>query len=408
MPNNTSLNGESRWGFKEFVTSSRKEGFLREPVLMKGMSGSHIVRNDEPYINFSGINYLGWQQDPEIIDYFCLSTQKNGISTGGSRATQGICEPHFRLEEILSKHHNKDKTLTFASGMLANIGFINAMTLKFNFSSKSSINNQDAVLIFDRDNHWSLWKAASHFTYGENLFAFKHNSPEDLEKILKKIGNRKAIVVFESIYSSDGSIAPIGKLLDICERYDALSYIDDANGFMVYGEPQRNFYDEFKHINRADFVMVSLSKSVGLEGGAISASDEYISAFEALSGTSLFTAAMQPPTADTAAYIIEKLQNNPAIMDDYLNRSLQFRQKLLEAGLQLNKTPSYITSVMIGNDARAEEVRIQLEKDGFCVPIFRYPAVKPNQALIRLIMHKNHTEKDVDTFVKRLKTLLVE
>jgi len=400
------IHSKDRWGFKSFVEHSKQEGFLREPVVMQGMSGPRIIRDGQQHVNFSGINYLGWQQDPEVLDAFCDSVKRYGLSTGGSRATQGICEPHYRLETLLSKLHGKDKTLTFASGLLANIGFINAITAKFNFSAKCGIDNHDAVLIFDHDCHWSLWKAASHLKYGEQLFAFKHNDPDDLERLLRRVGDRKAIVVFESIYSSGGSIAPIGTILDLCERYGALSYIDDANCFMVYGEPQRAFYNEVRHVTRADFVMVSLSKAVGLEGGAISANAEYIDAFEILSGTSIFTAAIQPPTADVAASIIQRLHDEPAIMDGYLQKSERFRRRLLEAGLQLNETPSYITSVLLGSDSQAEKVRVMLEKQHYCVPIFRYPAVKLNQALIRLILHKDHADSEIEQFIHSLTNAL--
>jgi len=395
-----------RWGFKQFVESSVDEGFLRDLVIMQGMSGPRIIRDGRLYVNFSGINYLGWQQDAQMLDVFCASARRYGLSTGGSRATQGICEPHWRLEALLSAHHNKERTLTFASGMLANIGFITAMTAKFNFSARSSIDNRDAVLVFDRDCHWSLWKAAAHLKFGQSLLAFKHNNVADLERVLQSVGDRKVIIVFESVYSSDGSVAPIGAILDVCERYNALSYIDDANGFMVYGEPQRPFYEEFRHLHRADFIMVSLSKSVGLEGGAISASAEYIDAFEVLSGTSIFTAAIQPPTVEAASAIIEHLKQNPSIMDGYLQKSQQFRQQLLDNGLRLNDTPSYITSVFIGNDSKAEQIRIALEQEGFCVPIFRYPAVKPNQSLIRLILHRHHTSTEIERFVQCLEDVL--
>lgn len=212
---------------------------------MQGMSGPNITRDGQPFVNFSGINYLGWQQDKCVLAAFCASVMRYGLSTGGSRATQGVCEPHHRLERTLSRHHGKEKTLTFASGMLANLGFINAMTAKVNFSSTSKIDNRDAVLIFDRDCHWSLWKAAAHLKYGEQLLAFKHNDVADLRRVLGRVQGKKAIVVFESVYSSDGSVAPIGPILDACEQAGALSYIDDANGFMVYGEPQRPFYEEF-------------------------------------------------------------------------------------------------------------------------------------------------------------------
>lgn len=391
-----------QWGFERFVSSSYEEGFIHDPVLFNGMSGPVIRQNDREILNFSSIGYLGWQQKEDIMNRFCESARKYGLSTGGSRATQGVCEAHARLEDIISRHHKKEKTLTFASGMLANIGFVNAITAKFNFSRYSHIDNRDAILVFDRDCHWSLWKAASHLKYGEQLLSFRHNDIEDLERVLKKLGRRKVIVVFESLYSADGSVAPIGRILDLCERHGALSYIDDANGFMVYGQSHRPFSEEFRHVNRADFIMVSLSKAVGLEGGAISAKAEYINAFEALSGTSIFTAAIQPPTADTAADIIEMMSFRPEIIDNYLNKNLAFRNRLSQSGFQLNETPSYLTSVLIGKDTRAEETRRFLEGRGICAPVFRYPAVKPNQSLLRLILHDLHTPEQIDYFISTM------
>lgn len=391
-----------QWGFEHFVDASCDEGFIHEPVLFHGMSGPVIRQQERDILNFSSIGYLGWQQDSYIMDRFCESARKYGLSTGGSRATQGVCEAHARLEEALSRHHKKERTLTFASGMLANIGFVNAVTAKFNFSPNSRIDNRDAILVFDRDCHWSLWKAASHLRYGEQLLSFRHNDTGDLERILRKISSKKVIVVFESLYSADGSVAPIGDIIDLCERYGALSYIDDANGFMVYGEEQRPFHEEFRHLNRADFIMVSLSKAIGLEGGAISANAKYINAFEALSGTSIFTAAIQPPTADTAAEIIRILSNRPEILDRYLSKSLMFRQRLSNAGFRLNDTPSYLISVMIGKDTLAESVRSKLERHDICAPVFRYPAVKPNQSLLRLILHNLHTPAQIDHFVRTL------
>lgn len=182
-----------RWGFKHFVNTSVSEGFLRDPIIMQGMSGPRIMRNGQSFINFSGINYLGWQQDESILSAFCASVMRYGLSTGGSRATQGVCEAHHSLEQILSRHHGKDKTLTFASGMLANMGFINAMTAKFNFSSTSKIDNRDTVLIFDRDCHWSLWKAAAHLKFGEQLLTFRHNDIADLERVLGLVGSKRPL-----------------------------------------------------------------------------------------------------------------------------------------------------------------------------------------------------------------------
>ncbi|WP_013320577.1 aminotransferase class I/II-fold pyridoxal phosphate-dependent enzyme [Gloeothece verrucosa] len=394
----------SNWPNSAFLESCQSAGYLLDQInIMDGMSGSRIERNGRQLINLAGINILGLQENPEFIEIFCDKTRQYGLATGGSRLTQGVCVPHWLLEQKMNEIWGKNYTLTFGTGALANIGFINAMTAALPVDGQIKIDNRDAVFVLDRDCHWSLWNPTSKLKYGEQLFSFKHNDPDDLEKVLKKINSPKVVVVFETVYSSDGSVAPIGQLLDVCEKYGALSYVDDANGFMIYGERNRPFYEEYLALSRATFIMVSFSKAIGIEGGAISGPAEFVATFEFLSGTALFTATMQPPTAATNLEIINYLQAHPEIMDNYLLRCSQFRQILLDSGFCLNNTPSYINSVYVGKDEVAEQVRRELLELGYCIPIFRYPAVKRNQAVIRLMLNNQHTESDIEKFIQDLK-----
>jgi 8-amino-7-oxononanoate synthase len=341
------------------------------------------------------------------LAYFQEACGIYGLTTGGSRVTQGVCKAHVEMEKELCRITGKEQALSFASGLLANIGYINAMSAKFNFSPTCNIDNSDTIFILDRDCHWSLWKASSHLKFGKQLFAFRHNSVRDLERILAKVNHlhKKVVVVFESVYSADGSVAPMGEIIDICEKYQALSFVDDANGFLIYGPENRLFAKEFAAMRRATFVMVSFSKSVGLEGGAIAGPQEYIHGFEVLSGTSLFTAAIQPPTASTIYYIMNKLTTHSEIMDNYLERALALRKTLEEKNFVLSETPSYITSVLIGEDEKAVQVYHEFLKEGLIVPMFRYPAVKPDNALIRIMLNAHHTQEQVDKLVSVLERL---
>ncbi|CCI01234.1 aminotransferase class I/II-fold pyridoxal phosphate-dependent enzyme [Microcystis aeruginosa] len=394
-----------QWANEKFLDDAEAAGFLLGdgiPV-MDGMSGSRIKRDGREMINLSGINFLGLQQEEQFVEIFCKNTRQYGLATGGSRLTQGVSRPHLLLEQKMNEIWQKDYTLTFGTGALANIGFINAMTSSFGFDATVTIDNQDVVFVLDRDCHWSLWNPLANRKLGSQVFAFKHNDPSSLEQVLKKIKSSRVIVVFETVYSSDGSVAPVGELIEICERYGALSYVDDANGFMIYGTPNRPFYQEYKALRRATFIMVSFSKAVGIEGGAISGPKEFVKSFEILSGTSLFTATMQPPTAATNLEIIQHLEKNPKIMDDYLKRCLQLRETLINLGFRLNDVPSYITSIIIGQDELAEQVRRDLLDMGYCIPIFRYPAVERGKALIRLMINNKHTDEDINLFVEALK-----
>ena len=163
---------------------------------------------------------------------------------------------------------------------------------RFSKSEDCSIDNRDTVFVLDRDSHWNLRKGVEWFPLNQQLFYFRHNDPAHLKEILAKLTGAKVVVIFESVYSTDGSIAPMGDLIDVCERYGAISYVDDANGFFIYGPSHRPFAQEFAHLQRATFIMVSLSKAIGLEGGAIMGPSDAIRAFELLSGTSIFTAAI--------------------------------------------------------------------------------------------------------------------
>jgi 7-keto-8-aminopelargonate synthetase-like enzyme len=193
------------------------------------------------------------------------------------------------------------------------------------------------------------------------------------------------------------------EILDECDRHGAVSMIDDANGFMVYGPENRPYAREAAAIReRADFVMVSLSKAIGLEGGAIAGPAAAIDAFELLSGTSMFTAAIQPPTAYTAERTIAVLADNPGIVDDYLAHAALLRRQMHEAGTATTPTDSYMLSVPIGSDAAALQMRQWFVEDGYLVPVFSYPAVSRNQAMLRLFPHAGHTEEQMDGFLRTL------
>lgn len=387
------------WGFADFVQAAQQEGILYDIPIVRGPVNATVDCNQRTCINFASINFLGLQQDPHILAHFVHGTQTYGLVTGGSRVTQGVCQAHREVEGELCRLTGKERAITFASGFLANQGFIHAMSTSYYLNSHCMIDNQDAIFVLDRDCHWSLWKAVERLAYGEQVFAFRHNDPRHLDEVLVSLQGKKVVVIFESLYSSDGSVAPVGELLDICEQYAALSYVDDANGFLVYGPSHRPFAREFSQLSRATFVMVSFAKSVGLEGGAIAGPLYPIEAFELLSGTSAFTAAMQPPTAGTAYLVMRKLSEQPELLDHYLERVTWFRQQLLAIGCTLNPTPSYITSILIGADAKVKPIRLAFREQGYIVPIFHYPAVKQNRAIIRLILHAQHTDEHIKGFL---------
>lgn len=295
--------------------------------------------------------------------------------------------------------------MSFASGLLANIGFVHAMSHSIRIADGLSLDLSDTVFIVDRDSHWSIWKAVESLRGSQRLIPYKHNDMDSLESALRQAEGHRPVVIFESVYSADGSVAPVGATVDLAERYGALTFVDDANGFLIYGDPGRPFAAEFDALKRVTFHMVSFSKAVGLEGGGLAGPQEFIEVFEWLSGTSSFTATMLPPAASAAITAIDLIQNDPSIVDGYLQLAANFRQQLIEHDYTVSETPSYITTVHIGADDTAEAVRRDFLAAGYLVPVFRYPAVPRGHAGLRLMLSADHTPEHLAVFVRTLDTL---
>lgn len=403
----TSSNAVDKWDFESFARLSVDgAGAIAEPVVVDGITGPSITRDGRTLTNLASINFLNLHQRADLRQHFLDGADQYGLTTGGSRMTQGICRAHLELEAELCRVTGKQRAISFATGLLANLGFVHAMSQRIDLGAGLKIDNSDSVFILDRDSHWSLWKAVEGLGYGKRVFSFRHNDPDHLDRVLSRAGATKVVVVMESVYSADGSMAPAAELLDVCEQYSAISFVDDANGFMIYGPEHRPFAAEYRSIcRRADFVMMSFSKAVGLEGGAIVGPEAAVQSFELLSGTSMFTAAMQPPTAVAATEIIRRLDQDQKIVDTYLEKVATFQHRLADIGCPPSPTGTYIVSIPVNDDDIAVELRQAFLDHGYLVPVFCYPAVKRNKSLLRLIISDGHTEEQLDGFVSTLAEL---
>lgn len=279
------------------------------------------------------------------------------------------------------------------------------MSARFSFNDDPGVDNTDTVLVLDRDCHWSMWKAAERFKFGRNLIMFDHNDMSHLRGELERLEGRKIVVGFESVYSSDGTMAPVGEILDLCDEFGAVSFVDDANGFMVYGNGGRRFAAEFEALRRVTFQMVSFGKAVGLSGGALAGPADALDSFRFLSGTTVFTTNIQPPTAGAIGHVLRRMRRDPSVMERYLDRIDRLRERLLAIGCTINPTPTYVTSILVGANETAVAVRSEFIERGYLVPMFGYPAVAKNKAVIRLLMNNRLAAEHVDGFVDTLAEL---
>jgi 8-amino-7-oxononanoate synthase len=392
-----------QWAAQQFIEQITTAGLAARPPVLDSRAGAVVRSEGRSFVNFAGCSLLGMHFHPDVVTAFTKASHEYGLATGGSRLVQGSLRPHADLEELIAFKTGKPAALTFASGLLANFGFIQALSRSTRISADLSWEYDDVVFLLDRSSHWSLWKAVEGIGYGKRVFAFRHNDLESLEKRLRAVEGRRAIIVFESVYSDDGSIAPVRGIVDLARKFNALTYVDDANGFLAYDAAHELFGAEIAALSQVTFHMVSLSKSVGLEGGAIAGPASYIHALGWLSGTSSFTASMLPPAAAASAEAIRLIDANPQLVNGFHSKSEMLRSALRHEGFILNQTPSYITTVHIGSEKHAEAVRNLAGEAGYLVPIFRYPAVRHGEAGLRLILSAEHTEQQISGLVEVLR-----
>jgi 8-amino-7-oxononanoate synthase len=395
----------AKWGFSEWLAACTVSGEAYQVPELDDVNDAVIRMDGKEVVNFAGIGILGWQHDPQVRRVFAESAEAYGLAVGGSRMVQGVSRPHLELESLLAEVTGKESALTFGTGMLANVGFVNAMAARFSFNDRPGVDNSDMVFVLDRDSHWSMWKAAEKAELGRQLVTFRHNDTAHLRQVLHKHRGKRLVVGFETVYSADGTIAPVGEILDLCEEYEAVSYADDANGFLVYGHGERRFAQQYEDLSRVTFRMVTFSKSIGLSGGAVAGPADAMEAFQYLSGTSMFTANVQPPTASAVSHVMRRMLQDPSVMGGYLDRIDRMRERLIAIGCVINETPTYVTSISVGSDDIAVRVRQDFLDRGYLVPMFRYPAVKKNRAVIRLLLNNRLSEDHLEGFIGTLSEL---
>ncbi|MFC9897580.1 aminotransferase class I/II-fold pyridoxal phosphate-dependent enzyme [Nocardia sp. NPDC127579] len=387
----------SNWEFAKFAQGMRELGVDRPPF-SDVMPGALQGVGDDKLINFAPVNFLNLQSREDVMDVIVETSRSLGIASGGSRISQGVSVAHSALEDAMAAYHKKEACVSFGSGALANLGFTQMMTANQMFNPMLTLDHSDVVMVFDRDAHWSLWKGVETLKYGERLFSFKHNDVEHLESILRDLAGKRVCVVFESVYSLDGTVAPMHDIVDVCEKYGALSYVDDANGFLIYGPSHRRFHREYEGMLRSSFIMVSMKKAVGVEGGVVCGTSDATIALEP-GGTAMFTAGMSAPAAAATTYIMDLLANRePEIVDNYLRKVDLFRARLQAEGMPVYDTQTCFTSIEIGDEALAFEVYHAYLEKGLHLPVYAYPAAKRKKAVLRIIINEGHTDAHLEKF----------
>ena len=340
-------------------------------------------------------DYLGMGQNPLVIAAMHEAIDAAGAGSGGTRNISGTTHYHVQLEAELADLHDKESALLFTSGYIANDASISALVRLL----------PGCVIFSDEKNHASMIEGIRHG--GGPKHIWRHNDPAHLEELLQAYDiSTPKIVVFESVYSMDGNIAPIGDICTLAKKYGALTYLDEVHAVGLYGEHGGGVAERDGVMDKIDVIEGTLAKGFGLMGGYIAASSDIVDAIRCFAPGFIFTTSLAPAIAAGAIASVRHLKNSQCERERHQERAATLKRRLLEAGVPVKENPSHIVPVTVGDPVRCKALTDALmDRFNIYVQPINYPTVPRGEECLRLTPSPIHSDADMDYLIDALKKL---
>jgi glycine C-acetyltransferase len=372
--------------------SLKKNNLYRRIKIFDIEKDSTLKYKDTKVYNFSSNDYLGLSKYKRENGNLNKVKQSN-ISQCSSRLISGSSSKIKSLELNLSKHRNTQSSLTFANGYMANLGVL------------SALGDKDTIIFSDELNHASIIDGCR--LSSSQVKIFPHNAVSDLEKLLKKSGEKKKIIITEGIFSMDGDFSKLKEISKISKENNCFLIVDDAHGDFVVGNNNlKNFSGTpafFNISKEVDVHISSLSKGLGCFGGYVSSSKLICEYLINKSRPFIFTSALPDFLCEIANLSLEVVKEGKQQKKLYNNIDLFY--KVLEENKLFNiKKVSFspIIPIIIGDEKKAMDISKKLLKKGFFVQAIRYPTVKKSQARLRISLSSEHKSTQIISFIDTL------
>jgi len=380
----------------------QKKGLAHHDIVIEKLADPETVINKKKYICFCSNNYLGLSKRPEVIKAAQNALIKHGIGTCESRRLGGNLDVLEKLEDTISKYKNSEDTITFATGLMANVGAISALTdidfyTKLFYGKTFKKNHPETLIVGDELNHWSIRMGIK--LSRANFIKYRHNDVNHLSDILKNNKNKILFIITDSVFSMDGDIAHLDKISELSQKYRAAVMIDDAHGTGVWGKTGRGIAEHFSVSDKIEIKMGTLSKAFGGLGGFVSAKKEVVDMMKINASTYYFTSGLP---ADEAAGLIETIKiadKEPRLRKQLWKNVDRFLTGLIKIGANVPHRYSQIIPVIIGNEKKAFEIESYLYKNGIICNAVGGPAVARGNERIRCTINATHTENQIDYFI---------
>jgi 5-aminolevulinate synthase len=383
--------------FRKQLDGLRREGRYRVFTELERHAGSfpratHHREHTREVIVWCSNDYLGMGQHPKVLAAMHEAIERCGAGAGGTRNISGTNHYHVLLERELAELHGTQSALLFNSGYMANWTTLSTIASQL----------QGCVVLSDEFNHASMIEGIRHSKARKVIFA--HNDPADLHHKLASLDSAvPKLVAFESVYSMDGDIAPIGEFCDVAEAHGAMTFLDEVHAVGLYGPRGAGIAEREGLAHRLTVIQGTLAKAFGAIGGYIAGSAPLCDFVRSFASGFIFTTALPPAVAAAALASVRHLKESSVERCLIHQRVEQLRERLDAAGIPHIRNPSHIVPVMVGDPMRCKRISDRLlDQFGIYVQPINYPTVPRGTERLRITPSPVHSEAHIEALVSAL------
>ena len=352
----------------------------------------HSPQGPRDVIVWCSNDYLGMGQHPKVIGAMVETATRMGTGAGGTRNIAGTNHPLVDLERELADLHRKEAALVFTSGYVSNETGISTIAKLL----------PNCLILSDELNHNSMIEGVRQSRCEKQIF--RHNDMGHLEDLLRAADpSRPKLVVFETLYSMDGDIAPTDRICDLAERYGAMTYADEVHAVGMYGPRGGGQAEQQGTMARIDVIEGTLAKAFGCLGGYITASSALCDAVRSYAPGFIFTTALPPPICAAATAAIRHLKASSFERERHQERAARVKAVLNAAGLPVMPNDTHIVPVFVGEPEKCKEATdLLLAEHGIYIQPINYPTVPKGSERLRITPTPYHADAVIDALAEAL------